>query len=114
MVLASIPILISSFAFVLYDLDASSPRKVSASFNEGMPLVNAIESIHGGISNIPTRKQDKGALVMPNNESGQKDDEQKQNIPPPPPEPTEPELQVSTEDVKEPLPDKAKILNEDK
>ncbi len=114
MVIASIPILISSFAFVFYDLDASSPRKVSASFNEGTPLVNAIESINGGISNIPTKNQDKEALVMPNKNSGQKDDEQKQIIPPPPPEPTEPELQVSIENFKEPLPDKAKMLNEDK
>lgn len=114
MVLVSIPIVISSIVFVFYDLDASSPRKVSTSFNEGMPLVNAIESIRRGISNLPTTKQDKEALVMPNNESVQQDNEQKQNVPPPPPEPKEPELQVSTEDFKEPLPDKTQILNEDK
>ena len=112
MVLASIPFVISSIVFVFYDLDASSPRKVSTSFNEGMPLVNAIESIHNGISNRPTTKQDKEALVMSNNEAGQH--EQNQNIPPPPPEPKEPEVQVSTEDLKEPLPNKAQILNEDK
>jgi len=114
MVLASIPIVISSIAFVFYDLDASSPRKVSTSFNEEMPLVNAIKSIHRGVSNLPTTKQNKEALVMPNNESGQQSNEQTQIVPPPPPEPKEPKLQVSTEDFKEPLPDKAKILNETK
>lgn len=34
--------------------------------------------------------------------------------PPPPPEPRRPELQVSTEDFREPLPDRSQILNEDK
>ncbi|CAM0557782.1 hypothetical protein EHLJMEHL_02875 [Vreelandella titanicae] len=114
MVLASIPIVFSSIIFVFYDLDASSPRKVSASFNEGMPLVNAIESIHSGIPNLQTVEIDKETINMPNNELGEQESNQKQNIPPPPPEPNEPELQSSTEDFKEPLPDKAQILNEDK
>lgn len=114
MVKASIPVILSAFLFVIYDLDASSPRKISVSFSEGNPLINAIDGVQRSISIISTTTLEKETAEM-SKEKCHPNNAQKQNFtPPPPPEPKKPELQVATEDFKAPLPDKAQILNEDK
>lgn len=114
MVKASIPVILSAFLFVIYDLDASSPRKVSVSFNEGNPLINAIDSVQRSISVISTAALEKEGAAMSNEEDCPNNAQQPHVTPPPPSEPKKPELQVSTEDFKAPLPNKAQILNEDK
>lgn len=114
MVNASIPVIFSALLFVIFDLDASSPRKVSVSFNEGSPLINTLDSVQRNISVILTTASKKENTAM-SHEEDRPNNAQQQNVPPPPPpEPKRPELQVSTEDFKAPLTDRAKILNEDK
>lgn len=114
MVNASIPVIFSALLFVIFDLDASSPRKVSVSFNEGKPLINALDRVQRSISVISTTASKKEKTAM-SHEEDHPNNAQQQNVPPPPPpEPKQPELQVSTEDFKAPLPDRAQILNEDK
>lgn len=114
MVHAAIPMMFSALLFVVFDLDASSPRKVSASFNEGSPLINVLDSVQISISNTSTVASKKEKTAMPH-EKDDSNNAQQQNVPPPPPpEPKRPELQVSTEDFKAPLLDREQILNESK
>ena len=114
MVTALIPIALSVFLFVSFDLDVSSPRKVSASFSDGKPLIKALDNVHKSISEIVTKDTQKEKTKM-SNENDQSNAPQSHDAPPPPPqEPQRPQLQTSTEDFKGPMPDKSQILTEEK
>lgn len=102
MILSAIPIVFAAFLFIGFDLDATSPHKLPQPTNvttDSNPVISKM--ITSSISPENRTKEESGMTS-------------KKQTPPPPPPPKEPELQVSTEDLKAPMPNKAQILNEKK
>ncbi len=106
--LAAIPIIFSATLFVVFDLDASSPRKNL--LVEDKKLATEIKNFDIIIKNFEPKKITKEKDDMNDEQSNQNT-----KTPPPPPQPPkEPEVQISTEDLKASLPKKSEILNENK
>ena len=98
---SSIPLALSAFLFVAFDLDTSSPRKNF--LTEDVNLRKSINQLTQDIKNMSGNDNSQ--------DSQQKPPQPAVQIPPPPPRP---KIQYSTEDYKSPLPDKSKLLNEGK
>ena len=116
-ILASIPILLASILFITFDLDVSSPRKDFLISDRN--LAASISQLSSKISKpeSPQLTNDKKeASIMTNNQDNKTPSSQPQQQPQPQPPiaPKKPELQYSTENFKEPMPNKPKILNENK
>lgn len=110
MILASIPIIFSSALFVIRDLDTSSPRKNH--LIEDRNLAVELKKLDVSIEKFITTNNGKDKTTMSEDQNSTKN--QSKNTPPPPPPIQKPEPQYSTEDFKDPMPDKMKILNEKK
>ncbi|WP_292992652.1 hypothetical protein [Nitrosomonas sp.] len=109
----AIPFVFAAILFIIFDLDASSPRKIATSYTEGTPLINSIKITGASISEISKNVNQERIIEM----SNEKEISVQSKTPPPPPlpkPPQKPKPQYSTEDYKAPMPDKSKYIKEGK
>ncbi|MFM1691490.1 hypothetical protein [Aeromonas salmonicida] len=111
---AVIPFGASALLFVVQDMDASSPRKVSTSFSESSPLANKLNDLGTFVAKSQFFIHERNNVMS---EPDNKKTTNQTQTPPPPPQPTnpqKPQLQYATESFNPSLPDKEKLLNEGK
>lgn len=109
--LAAFPIIFSAVLFVVFDLDASSPRKNN--LVQDINLSKEIKSLNNSIlltrkNGLHSRIDTKETMIM----SEEKNNKEEKQTPPPPPPPTKPEWQISHESADEKMPSNSEVLKE--
>lgn len=107
---ALFPLAVAAGVFVAFDMDASSPRKNL--LTQDTTLSDQVKLVNASLASLKSVRTPKGETMS----GAEKDTDGRANTPPPPPPalPAEPVWQVSTEDFKVKLPDKADFLKEHK
>lgn len=111
LMLATLPIIFSVLLFVVFDLDASSPRKNI--LVQDINLSKEVKDLNKNIllvrtSELNSKIHTKETMIM----TEEKNEHEKKPVPPPPSPPKEPEWEISNESAGEKMPSNAEILKE--